>query len=59
MSSSQDNLMSDESFVITNVASFTNCSFVNNSSPTGGSAVGLISNARVDQALATTNFTDW
>ena len=44
---------------IGNVASFDNCTFDGNTSPRGGSAIGLLSNARVDQALVPITFTDW
>ena len=45
--------------MVVNSASFSNCSFTNNSSPTGGSAISLVSNLRVDQIVATSNFSDW
>ncbi len=40
-------------------ASFRGCTFEGNSSPRGGAALGLISNARVDQPPMTAVFTDW
>ena len=55
----QDNLVPEDSALVVNAASFSNCSFTNNSSPTGGSAISLVSNLRVDQIVATSNFTDW
>ena len=51
--------MPEEALIITNTAKFTNCSFTNNSSPTGGSAISLVSNLAVNQVLATANFSDW
>ena len=42
-----------------NTARFSNCSFTSNESPEGGSAVGLVANSRVDQAVTATSFTDW
>ena len=41
------------------VLTVTDCTFHNNSSPTGGSAVGLVSNARVDQFSFVASFEDW
>lgn len=41
------------------VAVLRRCRFVGNYSPTGGSAVGLVSNARVDQLSFTVMVTDW
>ena len=41
------------------LAEFENCVFQGNSAPTGGSAVGLVSNARVDQASFSVSFKDW
>lgn len=55
----QDNLVPEEAELLNNTASFTRCTFTENSSPTGGSAISLVSNSRIDQTLATTNFTDW
>lgn len=55
----KDNLVPDRAELINNTAIFTHCNFTNNSSPTGGSAVSLVSNARIDQILATTKFIDW
>lgn len=57
----QDNLQlkPEENDLITNTASFTNCAFTNNSSPAGGSAVSLVSNLRVDQVVASVDFTNW
>ena len=55
----QDNLVSNTTRLIQNTATFSDCLFDSNSSPTGGSAVGLVSHARVDKAVAAANFTDW
>ena len=55
----QDNLVPEDAELVNNTASFTRCTFTENSSPTGGSAVSLVSNSRIDQTLATTNFIDW
>ena len=41
------------------ILNMSNCTFKNNSSPTGGSAVGLVSNARVDQFSFVTRFENW
>ena len=41
------------------IAFLRNCTFDSNYSPTGGSAVGLVSNARVDQHSPIVSFTDW
>ena len=41
------------------LAEFENCVFQGNSAPTGGSAVGLVSNARVDQPSFSVSFEDW
>ena len=52
--------MSQVNELITNTATFVNCIFTNNSSPSGaGSAVKLVSNLRVDQIAAATEFTNW
>ena len=55
----QDNLVPEEAELINNTATFVRCTFTENSSPTGGSTVSLVSNSRIDQTLATTNFMDW
>lgn len=55
----QDQLIKRSESRITNVASFMDCEFEYNLSPEGGSAVSLVSNARVDQALNTTDFINW
>lgn len=55
----KDNLVPREAEIINNTAIFSQCNFTNNSSPTGGSAVSLVSNTRIDQILATTKFIDW
>lgn len=55
----QDNLVPEDAELVNNTASFTRCTFTENSSPTGGSAISLVSNSRIDQTLATTNFIDW
>ena len=44
--------------LITNTATFTDCTFINNTSP-AGAGVYLVSNLRVDQLLAATEFTNW
>ena len=41
------------------IAFLKNCTFDSNQSPTGGSAVGLVSNVRVNQRSPTVSFTDW
>ena len=41
------------------ILNMVNCTFKNNYSPTGGSAVGLVSNARVDQFSFITRFENW
>ena len=51
--------MPEETLIVTNTVSFTNCTFNNNSSPTGGSAVSLVSSLAVDQVLVTANFSNW
>ena len=51
--------MPEEAVLVVNTASFSNCTFINNSSPTGGSAISLVSNLRVDQVVATSDFSDW
>ena len=51
--------MPEETLIVTNTASFTNCTFSDNSSPTGGSAVSLVSNLAVDQVVVAANFSNW
>ncbi len=41
------------------IVAFTGCVFEGNRSPRGGAALGLISNARVDQPAMTAVFTNW
>ena len=55
----QDALVPEGTKAITNVAAFTNSNFTRNTSPTGGSAVQLVSSSLVNQVLATTDFTNW
>lgn len=54
----QDNIVSDDLVLLENVASFSGSNFTRNTALPGGSAVQLISNARVDQFSATVNFTN-
>ena len=55
----QDALVPVGAKAITNVAVFRNSNFTNNTSPSGGSAVNLVSSSLVNQVVTTTNFTDW
>ena len=55
----KDNLVPEETVIVTNTVSCTNCTFNNNSSPTGGSAVNLVSSLAVDQVVVTANFSNW
>lgn len=52
--------MSEVNELVTNTATFVNCTFTNNTTPAGaGSAVNLVSNLRVDQLVSAINFTNW
>ena len=51
--------MPEDVLQVVNSASFDNCTFTNNSSPTGGSAISLVSNLGVNQVVTTTNFINW
>lgn len=59
LNSVQDNLIFTPELLMDNVGVFCNCIFSNNSSPTGGSTISMVSNTRVDQASTPTTFTNW
>ena len=51
--------MEGETTMLGNIFSIGGSDFLNNSSPHGGSAVSLESNARVDQATTSAEISDW
>ena len=55
----QDNIVINNTGHISNAPTIQNSTFVANQSPWGGSAISLVSNARVEQAVEAAEIHSW